>query len=53
LAAIKTELGISDDDFVRYFAEEKAYLDGLKDAPIFEQLKIQYVEALNDLFRFR
>ncbi|KAG1781291.1 hypothetical protein EV702DRAFT_1177553 [Suillus placidus] len=50
LSVIKCELNLDDADFVKFYNEEKLYLDRLKEPPIRDRLCIQYVEiraALN------
>ncbi|RDB19588.1 hypothetical protein Hypma_013286 [Hypsizygus marmoreus] len=49
LHIIQEELGIADDDFIKYFEAEKAYLQGLKEPSPVVTLKGQYVKALIDL----
>jgi hypothetical protein len=53
LNAIKTEKNLVDDDFPRFFAEEIAYLEGLKQVPVAETLKINYVQSLQQLSQIR
>ncbi|KAG1739229.1 hypothetical protein EDD22DRAFT_982290 [Suillus occidentalis] len=47
LAAIKHELQLTDDDFVRFLNEEQKYLDDLKQPPVEDRIHIRYhAEAL-------
>jgi hypothetical protein len=52
LDVVKRELRISDEDLAQFFAQEVEYLNGLKQAPLAETLKVKYVQALNELSRF-
>ncbi|KAG1719913.1 hypothetical protein EDB19DRAFT_1898598 [Suillus lakei] len=49
LSVIKSKLNLNDEDFVRFYNDEKLYLDALKQPPIQDRLCIQYVEVLDDL----
>lgn len=49
LSIIKRELNLDDTDFVKFYNEEKLYLDRLKEPPIQDCLCIRYVEVLDDL----
>ncbi|KAG1764331.1 hypothetical protein EDD22DRAFT_979071 [Suillus occidentalis] len=49
LSVIKRELDLDDTDFVKFYNEEKLYLDRLKEPPIRDRLCIRYVEVLDDL----
>ncbi|KAH7918191.1 hypothetical protein BV22DRAFT_1108425 [Leucogyrophana mollusca] len=49
LTTIKSTHQLSDDDFVRFFAEEKAYLEGLQQPPPQEHWKIRYVSVLDEI----
>jgi hypothetical protein len=49
LDAIRAELGLSEDDFLMFFAKERAYLDSLKQVPPRDRLCIRYVEVLDEL----
>ncbi|KAG2140768.1 hypothetical protein BD769DRAFT_1626225 [Suillus cothurnatus] len=49
LSTIKSELNITDDDFLRYFEQERTYLHSLKEPPARDQICIRYVEALDEL----
>ena len=49
LAILKTTLDLSDDDFPRFVAEERAYLSSLKQPPARDVLQIRYVQVLGDL----
>jgi len=53
LSIVKEQLKITDDDLARFFSEEVKYLNALKAAPMTEALKIQYIQALNELSRKR
>ncbi|KAG1727456.1 uncharacterized protein EDB91DRAFT_1239525 [Suillus paluster] len=47
LSIIKRKLNLDDADFVKFYDEEKLYLDHLKEPPIRDCLCIQYVEVQN------
>jgi hypothetical protein len=47
------QLGITTEIFEQHFAEEREYLEGLKEPPPATALKTQYVQALNDLSNCR
>lgn len=49
LTAIKHELQLTDDDFVRFLNEEQKYLDDLKQLPVEDRIHIHYVETLDEL----
>lgn len=49
LSVIKSELNLNDGDFVKFYDDEKLYLDALKQPPIRDRLCIRYVEVLDDL----
>jgi hypothetical protein len=49
LSTIKSELNITDNDFLRYFEQERTYLHSLKELPARDQIFIRYVEALDEL----
>ncbi|KAG1750862.1 hypothetical protein EDB19DRAFT_1893370 [Suillus lakei] len=49
LSVIKSELNLNDEDFVKFYNNEKLYLDALKQPPIRDRLCIRYVEVLDDL----
>ncbi|KAG1844311.1 hypothetical protein DFJ58DRAFT_664845 [Suillus subalutaceus] len=49
LSAIKSELNITDDDFLRYFEQERAYLHSLKEPPARDQLCIHYLFLYVDM----
>ncbi|KAG1900180.1 uncharacterized protein F5891DRAFT_1128625 [Suillus fuscotomentosus] len=49
LTAIKHELRLTDDDFVRFLDEEQKYLDDLKQPPAEDRIRIRYVETLDEL----
>ncbi|KAH7904674.1 hypothetical protein BJ138DRAFT_884863 [Hygrophoropsis aurantiaca] len=51
LAIVKSTYNLSDDDFLRFFNEEKVYLDSLQHPPVDDRLKIRYVEVLDELTR--
>ena len=48
LVTIKQTLQL-DDDFVKFHAEERAYLESLCHPPIKDQLSIRYAEVLDEL----
>ncbi|OAX32642.1 hypothetical protein K503DRAFT_852090 [Rhizopogon vinicolor AM-OR11-026] len=52
LSIIKGELHLDDRDFMKFYDEEKLYLDSLKQPPIRDRLCIRYVEVLDDLESF-
>ena len=49
LVTIKQTLQLDDDDFVKFHAEERAYLESLCHLPIKDQLSIRYAEVLDEL----
>jgi hypothetical protein len=49
LKSLEARLGTSADDYARYLREEKAYLEGLKSEPEDVALRLDYLEALQDL----
>ncbi|KAG2121788.1 hypothetical protein BD769DRAFT_1629343 [Suillus cothurnatus] len=49
LSTIKSELNITDNDFLCYFEQEHTYLHSLKEPPARDQICICYVEALDEL----
>ncbi|KAG1725907.1 hypothetical protein EDB19DRAFT_1897701 [Suillus lakei] len=49
LSIIKSELNLNDEDIVKFYNDEKLYLDALKQPPIRDHLCIQYIEVLDDL----
>jgi hypothetical protein len=53
LTIIKAELSLTDDAFPQFLKEEHAYLDGLKQPPVRDQLCIRYVEVLDELAEWR
>lgn len=53
LDTIKRRLNLTDENLAVNFAKEVAYLEGLKEVPPTETLKIQYVQHLDRLCQFR
>jgi hypothetical protein len=53
LTNVCMQLGITTEIFEQHFAEEREYLEGLKEPPPATALKTQYVQALNDLSNCR
>ncbi|TDL13895.1 hypothetical protein BD410DRAFT_696918, partial [Rickenella mellea] len=53
LDQFQKKLGITSDDFKKYFESERQYLRSLKQEPPEETLRYDYVEALEDLARRR
>ncbi|KIK11196.1 hypothetical protein PISMIDRAFT_19737, partial [Pisolithus microcarpus 441] len=53
LDVIKKEYNLIDDDFVRFHADERAYLENLKQPAIHDQLLIHYVQILDELEAYR
>ena len=51
LADVCAEFRIAPEEFESYLASEKTYLEGLKAPSPSTSLKVQYVQALNDLHR--
>ncbi|KAF8141773.1 hypothetical protein EV363DRAFT_1392203 [Boletus edulis] len=49
LRIIKTTLQVTDEDFIRFHAEERAYFVSLKQPRAQDQLQRRYVEALDEL----
>ncbi|KIJ58421.1 hypothetical protein HYDPIDRAFT_178073 [Hydnomerulius pinastri MD-312] len=49
LTIIKEQYHLSDEDFVRFHAKERKYLDSLKQPPIRDELLIRYVDVLDEL----
>jgi hypothetical protein len=49
LKLLAARLGTTPDDYVRYLKEEKAYLEGLRIEPEDVTLRLEYLEALQDL----
>ena len=44
-----TELNITEDDFDRYLKEEAEYLENLKEEPLEDLLKQEYIRRLDEL----
>ncbi|KAI6029697.1 hypothetical protein BKA83DRAFT_4462130 [Pisolithus microcarpus] len=42
-------LNLSDEDFPRFIAEERSYLNSLKQQPVQDTQKVRYVQVLDDL----
>ncbi|KAG1884167.1 hypothetical protein F4604DRAFT_1920018 [Suillus subluteus] len=49
LSAIKDALNLTDTDFIRFHAQEREYLDGLKETPVKDYLSIRYINVLDEL----
>ncbi|KAG1771089.1 hypothetical protein EV702DRAFT_1181517 [Suillus placidus] len=49
LSAVKQALNLTDADFIRFHADEKSYLESLKEPPLQDRLQIRYVQVLDDL----
>ncbi|KAG1770315.1 hypothetical protein EV702DRAFT_978258 [Suillus placidus] len=49
LSAVKQALNLTDADFIRFRADEKSYLESLKEPPLQDRLQIRYVQVLNEL----
>ena len=46
---LKATLKLTDEDFQRFLTEERNYLTSLKQPSLDEQLKIWYVQILDEL----
>ncbi|KAI6011365.1 hypothetical protein BKA83DRAFT_4467060 [Pisolithus microcarpus] len=53
LDVIKKEYNLIDDDFVRFHADERSYLENLKQPAVRDQLLIRYVQILDELEAYR
>ena len=53
LAAVKVTLQLTDNNFVHFHSEEQMYLMSLKEPPAQDQLKIHYVDVLEELEEHR
>jgi len=42
-------LCLTDEDFYRFVAEERAYLHSIRQPPLRDQLSIRYVQVLDEL----
>ena len=49
LGDLRSQLNLTDEDFQRFHAEERAYLELSKQPPIRDQLCIKYVQVLDEL----
>ncbi|KAG1893995.1 uncharacterized protein F5891DRAFT_1131069 [Suillus fuscotomentosus] len=49
LSVIWETLNLTDADFIRFHAQEREYLDGLKQAPVKDLVSIRYVNVLDKL----
>lgn len=49
LTAVKQALNLTDADFIRFYADEKSYLESLKEPPLQDRLQIRYVQVLDEL----
>ncbi|KAG2108918.1 uncharacterized protein F5147DRAFT_745618 [Suillus discolor] len=49
LSAIKDALNLTDADFTRFHAQERKYLDELKQTPVKDHLSIRYIGVLDEL----
>ncbi|KIK13833.1 hypothetical protein PISMIDRAFT_118100 [Pisolithus microcarpus 441] len=53
LDVIKKEYNLIDNDFVRFHADERSYLENLKQPAVCDQLLICYVQILDELEAYR
>lgn len=49
LAVLKAKLSLTDDDFLSFLADEHAYLVSLKRPPERDEIKIRYVQVIDEL----
>ena len=53
LPLVQDNLGITDEDFEQYIQDERSYLLSLTGEPPQETLRYQYVEALQELAKYK
>ncbi|KAG1793275.1 uncharacterized protein HD556DRAFT_1443706 [Suillus plorans] len=49
LSAVKQALNLTDVDFIQFHADERTYLESLKEPPLQDRLQIRYVQVLDEL----